>query len=199
MFKYIENTHGYFMDEIPVPSLTQMLGEDGLNGHLDSAPPGVVEAKATWGTGLHIALLKAEYGFGVEEAYKEHCVNWLEVCTKMKWGYFPPIWKNAELPALCRFEGFVFGFTPDRAAPEAIVEIKGTYSPQVSHGIQTALQVIGMGYSRDTPRYVAYFDKKGLTKLHTCMPTIKRDGKAIDVYAEAERIIFEHALSWEDK
>ncbi len=62
-----------------------------------------------------------------------------------------------------------------------------------------ALQVIGMGYDRKTPRLVCYFDKAGLKRLVTCGPTIKRDGQEIDVFAEAERIILEHALYWEGK
>lgn len=195
-FQYKDATHEYLVDGQHVPSLTQMLEADGLNGHLDSVPPAVLQAKAEWGTRLHLALQKAEYGCGVDDGFQVHCAAWLEVCRKMQWGPLP-VWKNCELPVLAQVEGFVFGFTPDRAAPEAIVEIKGTYSPQVSHGIQTALQVVGMGYPRSTPRYVVYFDKTGLKKLHQCGSTVKRDNREIDVYAEADRIIFEHALTWE--
>ena len=198
---YNEEQHLYTLGGRPIPSLTQMLTADGLSAHLDRAPVGVVAAKATWGKDLHMALQKAEYGYGIDDGYKEHCAGWLDVCRKMKWGDpatgILPIWKNCELPALARYEGFVFGFTPDRASPEAVVEVKGTYAPAVSHGIQVALQVIGMGYDRSTPRFVCYFDKAGLKRLITCGPTIKRDGQEIDVFVEAERIIFEHALAWE--
>lgn len=197
-FRYREDGHEYLLDGVHIPSLTQMLDADGLNAHLDEAPAGVVQAKAEWGTRLHFALQKAEYGFGVEEEYKQHCVDWLDLCRKMGWGYPGiPIWKKCEMPMLAQVEGFVFGFTPDRVAPQAVVEIKGTYSPAVSHGIQVALQVIGMGYPRTTPRYVVYFDKTGIKKLVTCGPTVKRDNQQIDVFAEADRIIFEHSLSWE--
>lgn len=197
-FRYKDEGHEYLLDGVHIPSLTQMLDADGLNAHLDEAPAGVVQAKAEWGTRLHFALQKAEYGFGIEEEFKQHCVDWLDLSRKMGWGYpGNPIWKKCELPVLAQVEGFVFGFTPDRVAPGAVVEIKGTYSPAVSHGIQVALQVIGMDYPRSTPRFVAYFDKAGIKKLVTCGPTVKRDNQQIDVFAEADRIIFEHALAWE--
>ena len=197
-FTYNDETHEYRQDGRLVPSLTGMLAADGLNGHLDHVPATTLEAKRDFGSRLHLALAKAEYGFGVEEEFKQQCVDWLDLCRKMKWLQGNPIWKNCELPVLAQYEGFVFGFTPDRAAPEAVVEIKGTYSPQVSHGIQVALQVLGMGYPRETPRFVAYFDRDRLKKLVQCGPTIKRDGQTLDVFAEAERIIMEHAL-WEEK
>lgn len=195
-FVYKDDTHEYLLDGTHIPSLTQMLSADGLNAHLDAAPAGVVQAKAEWGTRLHLALQLAEYGYEFEAEFQPHAAAWLDVCRKMKWGPLP-IWKKCELPVLAQTEGFVWGFTPDRAAPDAVVEIKGTYSPQVSHGIQVALQVVGMGYPRSTPRYVAYFDKAGLKKLHLCGPTVKRNGQEIDVYAEVDRIIFEHALALE--
>lgn len=196
-FSYRESDHLYLLDEVPIPSLTQMLGADGCSSHLNGAPPAVVAAKTSWGSRLHLALQKVEYGFGVEEEFKQHCIDWLMLCERMEWGKTHlPIWKNCELPALAQIEGFVFGFTPDRAAPEAVVEIKGTYSPHYGHGIQTALQVIGMGYKRDTPRFVAYFDKAGIKKMIPCGPTIKRDGQVLDVWGEAERIIFEQAKEW---
>jgi hypothetical protein len=53
--------HAYYMDEVQVPSLTQMLQADGWSKHLDSAPRDVVRAKANWGSELHMALLSAEY------------------------------------------------------------------------------------------------------------------------------------------
>lgn len=197
-FRYQDDTHEYRLEGTLIPSLTQMLEADGLNAHLDAAPPDVVRAKAEWGTRLHLALQKVEYGFGVDKEFMQHCAGWIDICKRMGWGYpSNPIWKICELPVLAQIDGFVFGFTPDRVAPEAVVEIKGTYSPQVSHGIQVALQVIGMGYPRSTPRYVAYFDKAGLKRLHQCGPTVKRNNQEIDVYAEADRIIFEHALAWE--
>ena len=195
---YNETEHEYRADGIVVPSLTQMLAADGCDAHLDDVPPQVLDAKRDWGTALHLALQKVEYGFGVDEGFKQHCIDWLETCERMGWGKnHVQIWKTVELPTLAEIEGFVFGFTPDRAAPEAVVEIKGTYSPHFGHGIQTALQVIGMKYPRETPRYVAYFDKTGMKKLVTCGPTIKRDGQTLDVWAEADRIIFERALAWE--
>lgn len=197
-YVYQDDIHEYRVDGVRIPSLTQMIAADGLNAHLDAVPPAVLQAKAEWGTRLHLALQKAECGLKIEEEFRPHTSAWLDLCRKMHWGPLP-IWKNCELPVFANVEGFVFGFTPDRAAPEAIVEIKGTYAPQVSHGIQTALQVLGMGYPRSTPRYVAYFDKAGLKRLHPCSPTVKRDGTDVDVYAEANRIIFEHALPWEGK
>ena len=202
-FTYNEERHEYLLDGKIVPSLTGMLAADGLSRHLDAVPAATLEAKRDWGSQLHMALQKAEYGYGIDDGYKEHCAGWLDVCRKMKWGDpatgILPIWENCELPALANYEGFVFGFTPDRASPQAVVEIKGTYAPAVSHGIQVALQVIGMGCDRKTPRFVCYFDKAGLKRLVTCGPTIKRDGQEIDVFAEAERIIMEHALYWEEK
>jgi hypothetical protein len=192
--EYREAEHLYLVDGQPIPSLTQMLGADGCSDHLDSVPAATLQAKTEWGTRLHLALQKVEYGFGVDEGFKQHCIDWLTVCERMRWGknHFP-IWKVCELPVLAQVEGLVFGFTPDRAAPEAVVEIKGTYSMHYGHGIQTALQVIGMGYSRETPRYVCYFDKEGLKKLATCGDTIKRDGRILNVWDEAERIMFDHA------
>lgn len=199
-FTYQDDVHEYRLDGVILPSLTGMLDADGLNSHLDHAPAGVVQAKAEWGTALHLALQKAEYGYGVEKDFIQHCASWLEICLKMGWGYpGNPIWKKCELPMLALVDGFAFGFTPDRASLEAVVEIKGTYSPHISHGIQTALQVIGMGYPRSTPRFIAYFDKAGLKRLHQCGPTIKRDGQELNVYDEADRIIFEYALAWEGK
>jgi len=195
---YNELAHEYTADGRVIPSLTGMLAADGLTAHLDRVPAATLEAKRDFGTRLHLALQKVEYGYGVEEEFKQHCVDWLDVCRRMEWGCPDPIWKNAELPAVAQYEGFVFGFTPDRAAPQAVVEIKGTYSPQVSHGIQVALQVIGMGYPRTTPRYVCYFDRTGLRRLVQCGPTVKRDNQQIDVFSEAERIVMEHALWWEN-
>ena len=201
-FVYSEERHEYTLDGRAVPSLTQMLEADGLNEHLGAVPAATLEAKRDWGSRLHLALQKAEYGFGVDEEFKQHCIGWLDLCRKMKWGDpstgLHPIWENCELPALARYEGFVWGFTPDRASPQAVVEIKGTYSPQVSHGIQVALQVIGMGYPRTTPRFVCYFDKAGIKRLVQCGPTIKRNNVEIDVFAESERIVLEHALYWDD-
>lgn len=196
--EYREAEHLYLLDGQAIPSLTQMLDADGCNGHLDGVPADVLNAKAEWGTRLHLALQKVEYGFGVDEEFKQHCVEWLEVCERMKWGKnHMPIWKCCELPTVGMVQGFAFGFTPDRAAPESVVEVKGTYAPHFGHGIQTALQVLGMGYSRETPRFVAYFDKEGFKKLITCGPTIKRDGQVLDVWSEAERILFEHAFALE--
>lgn len=195
---YNEENHEYRADGVVVPSLTQMLSADGCNEHLGSVPPTVLRAKADWGTALHLALQKVEFGFGVTEGFQEHCVQWLETCERMGWvKNHVPIWKNCELPTLAEIEGFVFGFTPDRASPQSVVEVKGTYSPHFGHGLQTALQVIGMGYDRKTPRFVVYFDKKGMKKLVTCGTTIKRDGQVLDVWAEADRIIFERALAWQ--
>lgn len=197
-FRYKDATHEYLLEGVRIPSLTQMLSADGLSAHLDAVPTAVVQAKAEWGTRLHLALQQAEYACDFEEEFAPHCAAWLDTCRRMGWRKAGvSIWKNCELPVLAQVEGFVFGFMPDRAAPEAIVEIKGTYSPQVSHGIQTALQVVGIGYPRSTPRYVVYFDKAGLKKLHLCGPTVKRNNQEIDVYAEADRIVFEHALAWE--
>lgn len=199
-FHYDDAAHLYTLDGKTIPSLTGMLDADGLSGHLDQVPAATLDAKRDWGKRLHLALQKVEYGFGVDEEFKQHCVDWLDLCRKMKWTVGGnPIWKNCELPALARYEGFIWGFTPDRAAPEAVVEIKGTYSPQVSHGIQVSLQVLGMGYARTTPRYVAYFDKAGLKRLVTCGPAVKRDNEQIEVFTEAERIVMEHALYWEEK
>jgi hypothetical protein len=197
--EYREAGHLYLLDGLAIPSLTQMLDKDGCNEHLSGAASAVVQAKAEWGSRLHLALQKVEYGLGVDEGFQQHCVDWLTVCERMKWGGNPfPIWKNCELPTLGIVEGLAFGFTPDRAAPEAIVEIKGTYSMHYGHGIQTALQVLGMGYSRETPRFIAYFDKEGFKRLVTCGPTIKRDGQVLDVWEEAERILFEHGFVLEE-
>lgn len=195
-FRYDPAAHQYYVDEQPIPSLTQMLSADGCNEHLAAAPRATVNAKAEWGTALHLTLQRVEYGFGITEGFQIHCVQWLETCERMKWGInHMPIWRNCELPALANVEGLFFGFTPDRAAPEGVVEIKGTYSPHYSHGIQTALQVIGMGYDRNTPRWVCYFDRAGLKRLHACGPEILRDGQKLDVFAEAERICFERAAT----
>lgn len=192
-FEYDDASHIYRLNGIVIPSLTGMLGADGCNEHLERAPADVVARKAEWGTRLAMATQKAEYGFGVDADFKQHCVDWLMCCERMKWGKSGALWKNCEMPALAIVEGMVFGFTPDRAAPQAVVEIKGTYSPHYGHGIQTALQVIGMGYPRSTPRFVAYFDKDGLKRIATCTDSIKRDGRTLNVWDEAERIIFEHA------
>lgn len=197
-FRYDNALHVYTVDGQMIPSLTQMLDQDGCNEHLAAAPRGNVQKKAEWGSALHLALQKVEYGFGVSDGFQQHCIDWLTTCERMKWGVnHLPIWKNCELPTWAEIEGLCFGFTPDRTAPEAVVEIKGTYSPHYSHGIQTALQVIGMKYDRKTPRFVAYFDKSGLKRLHQCGPEILRDGQKLDVFAEADRIIFEHAAALE--
>jgi len=197
-FQYKDDVHEYRVNGILIPSLTGILAADGLDAHLENVPAATLRAKSEWGTRLHLALQQAEYACDFEEEFNPHCAAWLDTCRLVGWRQFGvSIWKNCELPVFANVDGFLFGFTPDRVAPEAVVEIKGTYSPQVSHGIQTALQVIGMGYPRSTPRYVAYFDKAGLKKLHRCGPTIKRNNQEIDVYAEADRIIFEHAFAWE--
>lgn len=195
-FSYEESSHLYRVGGRIIPSLTQMLEMDGCNEHLDAAPPGVVARKAEWGTRLAMATQKVEYGFGVDEEFKQHCVDWLDCCRRMKWP--TEIWKNCEMPALANVEGLMFGFTPDRAHPDAVVEIKGTYSPHYGHGIQTALQVMGMGYPRSTPRFVVYFDREGLKRVATCTDTIKRDGRTLNVWDEAERIVFEYAVTLED-
>ena len=191
---YTEADHLYLADGTEVPSLTGMLSADGCSDHLDAAPPAVIEAKRGWGSNLHLALQKVEYGFGVDKDFKQHCIDWLTCCERMGWVKdHNPIWKNCELPVLAEIDGFVFGFTPDRASPQAVVEIKGTYSMHYSHGIQTALQVMGMGYPRETPRFVAYFDKTGLNKVVPCGETIRRDGQVLSVWDEADRILFERA------
>ena len=197
-FSYNDERHEYKMGETVIPSLTQMLDADGLSGHLDRIPADVLNAKKEYGTRGHLALQKAEYGYGIDEEFKQHCVDWLEICRRMNWiidGI--PIWEICELPRLAGVSGFSFGFTPDRAHPSAVVEIKFTYNPEVSHGIQTALQVLGMNYPTTTPRWVAYFDREGIKKLHPCGPTIKRNGKILDVWEECDRILFEHAVELE--
>ena len=190
---YDEINHAYSVGDTPIPSLTQMLQADGLSDHLNMVHPMVLKAKTLWGTGLHAALQKSEAGCEIPEAYKRHCEDWLNLSRTMKWGF----WKVVEMPFLGRYEGLYWGFTPDRASPEAVVEFKGTASPSVSHHIQTALQVIGMGYSRQTPRYVIYFDKEGMKKSRgviLCGDTIERDGRTVNVWEEAERILFDHAV-----
>jgi hypothetical protein len=198
-FRYVEDTHQYFLDEIELPTLTGMLSADGCSDHLDNVPPDVLKAKTEWGSRLHLALQKAEYGFGIYPEFKQHCVDWLDFCRKMKWtgkdGH--PIWTVCEIPRLARVGGFVWGYTPDRVSPQVVVEIKGTYAPHYGHGIQTALQVIGEGLPRETKRVVVYFDKEGLKKMATCTDSIKRDGQTLSVWDEADRIIFEHALAME--
>lgn len=194
MLTYDDATHVYRANGTPIPSLTQMLDSDGWNAHLSQAPAGVVAAKAEWGTQLHHNLNCAEHGFPVDPAFGLHVTMWLDLCRKMGWVNPLPIWENSEMPKLYHQDGFAFGFTPDRVHPSVVVEIKGTYSPHPSHSIQTALQVIGMGYDRATPRYVAYFDKNGLKKLHTCAPTFVHQGNTLNVFDEADRIIFEYAM-----
>ena len=197
---YDDHEHTYTVEGVRVPSLTEMLAFDGLSDHLDKVPKAMLEAKKEWGTRLHLALTKAEYDFGVEEEFKNHCADWLDLVRKCKWGKPDrnPIWKLAELPALGQYEGLFWGFTPDRAAPEAVVEFKGTYSQNISHNLQTAIQVIGMGYSRQTPRYVVYFDREGMKRtkgIILCGDTIDRDGRTLSVWDEAERIIFDWAVA----
>jgi len=199
-FRYDDALHVYVVGDEIVPSVTQMLAQDGLSEHLEAVPRATLEAKREWGTRLHQALLKVEYDFGIEDEFKQHSIAWLDFVRKMKWGKPDrnPIWKNAELPALGHYEGLYFGFTPDRAAPEAIVEFKGTYSQHISHNLQTAIQVIGMGYSRQTPRYVVYFDREGMKRtkgIILCGDTIERDGRTVSVWDEAERIIFDFAVA----
>jgi len=195
MFKYDDTTHTYTLDGVVLPSLTEMLTADGLNDDLKRVDPSVVRAKAEWGSRLHLALLRAEYGDGIDKDFKQHCVDWLDTCRRMKWNNPNPIWFSAEKPLVASCEGFLYGFTPDRLSRQAVVEIKGTYSPSVSHDIQTALQVLGVNYPRDTPRWIAYFDRDGLKKLHHCQQEIRRYGSKVDVFEEAERIIFERAWS----
>jgi hypothetical protein len=199
MFTYSDTEHCYRIDGTKIPSLTGMLDSDGWNAHLSQAPAGVVAAKADWGTRLHENLNRSEHGFPVAPEFGLHVTTWLDLCRKMGWVKPMPIWEKAEMPMLYHQDGFAFGFTPDRASPAAVVEIKGTYSPHPSHSIQTALQVIGMGYDRSTPRYVAYFDKESLKKLHTCAPTFVHNGNTLNVFDEAERVIFEHAFCGEIK
>ena len=151
MFRYDDNTHTYTLDGKVIPSLTQMLSLDGWSDHLKAAPAAVVAAKAEWGTELHNALSYVEHGFDdlITPEYEPHCKAWMTACRRMGWINPLPIWEKAELPALGRFQGIVWGFTPDRVSPKAVVEIKGTYSPHASHSIQTALQVIGMGVRKN--------------------------------------------------
>jgi hypothetical protein len=195
MLNYDDATHVYRLDDKPITSLTQMLDRDGWNVHLGQAPVEVVNAKALWGTRLHTSLLAAEHGLPelIGKEFGLHVTEWMDLCRKMQWVNPLPIWEKAELPMLYQKDGFAFGFTPDRAHPSAVVEIKGTYSPHPSHSIQTALQVLGMGYDRLTPRYIAYFSKDGLKKLHTCAPTFVHQGNTLNAFDEAERIIFEYA------
>ena len=109
LLTYSEERHEYLLDGKIVPSLTGMLSADGLSAHLDNIPGLILERKRGWGTQLHLALQKAEYGYGIDDGYKEHCAGWLDVCRKMKWGDpatgILPIWKNCELPALARLRG----------------------------------------------------------------------------------------------
>lgn len=198
-FRYNEERHEYTLNGVVIPSLTGMLDSDGLTEHLDRVKPTALQAKKEWGSRLHIALLRAEYDEGVDGEFKQHCVDWLDLIRKMGWGKPTrlPIWKFAELPRLGQYEGLCWGFTPDRAAPEVVVEFKGTYAQHVSHQLQTAIQVIGMGYDRQTPRYIAYWDKDGLKRkggLILCGDTIERDGRTLSVWDEAQRIIFDQAV-----
>jgi hypothetical protein len=197
-FSYSEQQHEYRLDGQKIPSLTGMLSSDGWSNYLRDVPADVLDAKRDWGTGLHQALLQAEYGYDYDPAYQPHAWEWLRVCRRMGWvqkGH--PIWENAERPTYYCRDGFAFGFTPDRASPQAVAEIKGTYSPHPGHNLQTALQCLGLGYPRDTPRFTAYFDRKGLRKLIPCDQTINRDGQTLNVGSEAERLIYEYALALE--
>jgi hypothetical protein len=45
---------------------------------------------------------------------------------------------------------------------------------------------------------VVYFDREGIKKVATCQPAVKRDNQQLDVFSEAERIIFTHAKPWEE-
>jgi hypothetical protein len=186
--------HAYYMDEVQVPSLTQMLQADGWSRHLDSAPRDVVRAKGEWGSSLHVMLQASEYAFcAAMTDFEPHIRDWKTLCRRMGWGPHP-VWKNAELPVYVNQDGMKWAFTPDRAAPEAVVEIKGTYAPHPSHHLQTSLQVLGMGYPESTPRYIAYFDKSGLKRLVPCERTINHNGSTLDVFDESRRILFDHAL-----
>ena len=196
-FSFDENTHVYRLDGQVLPTLTGMLTADGWNGYLRDVPAEVLSAKCKFGTALHQALLHAEYGYEYDAQFQPHAFEWLKICRRMDWvkKSFPlPIWENSEMPMAAKVGGLVFGMTPDRAHPDVVVELKATYAPHESHNLQTAMQVMGMGYKYDTSRFVAYFDRKGFRKLIPCGPNVVRDGQMLDVYAEAERIIYEHAL-----
>lgn len=197
-FSFDEQKHLYSLDGQALPSLTQMLAADGWSAYIRDVPVEVLNAKRDFGTALHQALLWAEYGYDYDAAFQPHAFEWLKICRRMNWirqGH--AIWKNAEMPMVAHVEGLCFGMTPDRAHPEAVVELKATYSPHESHNVQTAMQVLGMGYDRKTPRFVAYFDKRGFRKLIPCSSKVTRDGRTLDVWIEAERLIFEYALALE--
>jgi len=193
-FSFDEHSHVYRLNGQVLPTLTGMLTADGWNGYLRDVPAEVLSAKCKFGTALHQALLHAEYGYEYDAAFQPHAFEWLKICRRMDWvrqGH--PIWANSEMPMAANVGGLVFGMTPDRAHPDVVVELKATYAPHESHNLQTAMQVMGMGY-QFSDRYVAYFDRKGFRKLIPCGPYVTRDGRKLDVYTEAERIIYEHAL-----
>lgn len=52
----------------------------------------------------------------VDEEFGNHCVDWLDLVRKCKWGKPDrnPVWKLAELPALGQYEGLYWGFRSPR-------------------------------------------------------------------------------------
>ncbi len=184
---YNDELHLYTVDGTSVPSLTQMLDADGQNAHLKFVPQDIVEAKADYGIAGHKALQLADLGEEYEPCWIHHVEGWLNHSALMHWKE----WEIVEKQCWAFYNGFCYGFTPDRASwGKAVVEIKFTYNKHPSHCIQTALQVIGLGYPRATPRYVVYFDRTGFKHMTTC------DNN--NDYDEAERIICEQALPIEN-
>lgn len=179
---YNDELHLYTVGGEPIPSLTGMISADGQCDDLKAVPPNVLAAKAQYGSDLHKALELTDSGWDADAKWVHHIDGWLNLSARMKWGK----WEIIEKPCFAFFNGFAYGFTPDRSTwGKAVVELKTSYSKHAWHGIQTALQVIGLAYSRKTPRYVVYFDKTGLRHMTTC-------DNAGD-FDEAERIIFEQA------
>ena len=196
-------THEYRIDGVLVPSLTQMLAADGWNDHLWKVPAGVLERKRDWGTRLAYVLHMRDWGEMDDwseadwEPYSEfapHIAAWDALCYSREW----LTWEHMEQPIYVRRDGRMWAFTPDRMSPQAVVEIKGTCRPYPAHQLQTALQVIGAGYSRSTPRYAAYFDRGGYKKTVEHGPKMVVNGDCLDVFDEAERILWEHALEEHD-
>lgn len=134
--RFEANEHAYFLDDVQIPSITQMLK---ATGWVDDRF--YTTAARDRGTRVHALAMSYDLGT-LNLAHVERDRGYVLAYTEAMRA-IPHAWDAIEEPAV--HEGYPFAGTPDRAgtmfAARGILDLK-TGGPEPSHAVQTALQAI---------------------------------------------------------
>jgi len=160
--------HRYYADEeltIPVPSLSHILHEVGMDSGLENVPLNVLKTARQRGSAVHLTLeLFDNDDLADALIYQPYVDSWKEVKSLFGIKKFD----FNEQPM--RSEKYDFACKPDRAYKDVVVEIKTGFTEYPKYRLQTAGQGIVLAENLGNPfpnskRFAVHFDKNGKYKI----------------------------------